>query len=566
MPSIPNHQTSFDDAPLEEQTVDNLLVNRANALSDADFLVDGASGRRFTYSEVNDAANRLANGLAASGIEQGDRVCTLHTEPITTTLVLFGCAKLGAVFSPVNPNFTGESLSYQLTDVDPAAVVLEASLSEQFNNVSDADGFDPTIVIDRNDDREGADTLDLGSSFDVVSLEAIRDANTAEPLVDCTWDDEAWVMYTSGTTGLPKGVILPHRWITANHAGQTSVLLDESDVTHCPFPLYHITGTSYLLCSTMISGGTVVLWEKFSGSSFWERVGNYGVTFTGLIDIMVPAALENMPSEGPVPSLSKLFMGPLPEDYADVATKMGVGLLHTLYGQTESGLSSTGIIQIADDLDGYDAVAGKSLSDVVESAEKFGWPVVSSDVTPSYMGSPSDDLYEVAILDENDEQLPPGEVGQLALRPKRPGVLFSRYFGKPDKTLEDIRNLWFHTGDYARQDDAGRYHFRGRMGSVIRRRGENIAPLQVEQIISQLSGIDHVAVFPLPAKSGGEDEVGAAVKLTSESTLDVDDIKKHVGEEGPDFMIPERIWIVEKFPRTDTNKIQKKELKDHLLK
>jgi crotonobetaine/carnitine-CoA ligase len=565
VPSISSHQTSFDDAPLAEQTVGNLLINRAKALPDNTFLIDGESGRQFTYSDVNDQANRIANGLAAIGINQGDRVCTLHSDPITTTLVLFGCAKRGAVFSPVNPNFTGESLNYQLTDVDPTAVVLEASLREQFDDANDAEGFDPTVVIDRNERSSSNEEFHSELSSDVVSFDQVRDASSAEPTVDCTWDDEAWIMYTSGTTGLPKGVILPHRWIAANHAGQTSLLLDETDVTHCPFPLFHITGTSYLLCSTMIAGGTVVLWEKFSGSRFWERVEDYGITFTGLIDIMVPAAVENMPEENPGQSLSKLLMGPLPEDYDGTAERMGVDILHTLYGQTESGLPSTGIIQIADELDESDDVAGKSPNDVVETVHAFGWPVVSSDVAPSYMGTPADDLYEAAILDDNDEHLPPGEVGELALRPKLPGILFSRYFGKPEKTLEDIRNLWFHTGDYARRDEAGNYYFLGRMGDVIRRRGENIAPLQVEQIISQLSGVDNVAVFPIPADLGEEDEVGAAIKMMSDANLDANAIKDHVGREAPDFMIPKRIWFVDDYPRTDTNKIRKNALKERLI-
>jgi crotonobetaine/carnitine-CoA ligase len=179
------------------------------------------------------------------------------------------------------------------------------------------------------------------------------------------------------------------------------------------------------------------------------------------------------------------------------------------------------------------------------------------------MGARRADIVELAILDDRDSERPPGEVGELAVRPKLPEVLLESYYEKPERTLEEFSNLWFHTGDMAYRDEDGNYYFVDRKGDVIRRRGENISTMQIQDAVNEHDAIVEAAAFPLPAEEeNGEDEIGLAATVDAGDRLSEAELRSFLEDRLPSFMHPDHMFFVDAIPTTETNKREKYKLRD----
>ncbi|WP_254529727.1 class I adenylate-forming enzyme family protein [Natrinema gelatinilyticum] len=551
----------LDDRPIEDVTIDSMIRDRADLIPESTALIYGPDDHHVTYGKLDDAANRIANGLCDLGVERGSNVSLMAAHPLQTLFGMFGINKAGGVYSPINFEYTGKTLSYQLNDTDPDVFILEDRYLDRVAAVRDDLETDPELVV-MDTDAERPKT-----PLETTPFDELREASAGDPDVDVSWDDTASIVYTSGTTGMPKGVVLPHRWIFANYIAPKRALLNDDDVVHTSLPLYHIGGVYADVVAGLQAGGTVALWDRFSPQAFWDRVDEYEATAATLISVMMPWLVNARESDSDRENtLSKVHMQPLPEEYEAIAERFGFDVVTVAFAQTETGSPIVGVVR-TNDLGGTPEAFRRGLGPkaVAERARELNLPVVDSVDEERYMGRVREDIVEAAVLDERGRELESGEVGELCIRPNRPGILLDRYHAKPVRTLEAAENLWFHTGDAAYRDEDGNFYYVDRLGDVIRRRGENISSMQIQDAVSSHEGVDAAAAFPIPAPEGGEDHIGLAVEPRQDADVSRAAIEDHLDGRLPEFMRPDETYVVDVIPTTETNKMRKFELREELL-
>ncbi|THE66331.1 acyl-CoA synthetase [Salinadaptatus halalkaliphilus] len=557
--------TDYDEGPLREQTMSTILENRATRFGSDPFVQYGPESRTISFRELDDTANSIANALGALGIETGDHVSVMVRDPLRTLFAMCGINTAGAVYSPINYDYSGEPLRYQLDDTDPSVLVVEDRYLERLAAIEDDLECSPRLVVYRSGEATVDEQPSIGPD-DATDFADMLTADTAPPDVSLSWDDEASIVYTSGTTGRPKGVVLPYRWIFANYAGKRTAFLSPEDTMHTSLPLYHVAGLYWDVTAALIAGASVSLWDRFSATDFWDRIDRYDATTVTLLSVMIPWLDDRSPSAADRHNtLNKVHMQPLPENYGELAQRYGFDFITVGFGQTECGGPFGALVHAArgDDATPPEYRRGLDTQDVIDAAERVGLPVVSEVPGDRYMGKPRTEIMEATVLDENDEQLPPGEVGELAVRPQLPGLILDRYLGKPEETVRAFRNLWFHTGDAVYRDEADNFYFVDRIGDVIRRRGENISSVQIQDAINSHDDVAQAAVFPVSAPEGGEDQIGAAVVV--ENDLSRGTLEAFLDDQLPSFMTPDRLQLVADLPTTETNKIEKYKLRERFL-
>lgn len=552
----------YDDEPFKDLSVPDVLERRADALGDAPFIHYGHEAYDVSFAELDAVANSIAHALRERGANRGQRVSVMFRDPLRTLFAMFGIQKTGAVFCPINFEYRGSVLSYQLNDTAPEILLIEDRYVDRLNFVEDDLDGDMSVIVY---DGGAEDAAELSPGFDSAgSFDDLLAAPETTPDVRVDWDDEASVIYTSGTTGRPKGAVISHRHLFLNTWHLSYVLLTPDDVTHLVLPMYHTAGLGTVLSSLAV-GARVSLWDRFSTSQFWDRVDQYGATHTSLFSVM-QSWLLGQEDASPDNTLDKVGMQPLSDNWRQITRQFGFDFVIVGFGQTESGNSTFGLIHAArnDHATPSDVRKGAAPEEVIARADELDIPVVEDVPGDRWMGKPLSYLKDLAVVDDRDEPLPPGEVGELVIRPTIPGTTLSRYLNKTDRTLEAMRNCWFHTEDAVYRDADGNYFFVDRMGDVIRRRGENISSIQIEDTVETLDSVAQAAAFPVPAEEGGEDEVGLAVKVVAGTTLSAAEIEEHLRPRLPEFMLPRYVTVRDEFPTTETGKVRKHELQDTL--
>lgn len=554
----------LDGADPKYLTLNEVLEHRAEENADDIYVTYGPHDRRVSYSELNKTANSIGRSLREMGIEQGDRVSVMMRNPLDTLFAFFGILKSGGVFSPINYDFKGRTLSYQINDTSPVLLLVEDEFVSRLNNITADLQTHPDVVVSHSngDSEEPLDT------FGHADFETLVSGSSTTPAVDVTWHDTAAINYTSGTTGDPKGVVLPHRWIIHNYTKLHWELQAPSDVTHTVLPLFHVAGLYNDTVSALIAGSSVVMWDKFSSETFWDRIDSYGATKTTLMSVMIDWLLNRPDApDDRENTLNKVLMVPLEEQAIAVSERFGFDIVHTVFGATESGFPMAGIVHAGSSGQGTPTEYKKGLSadDLISRAESLGIPVVEEVPAMGWVGTDWRDELTVDIVDEHDESLPTGDVGELVVRPELAEMLFKRYDGKPAATLDAWSNLWYHHGDALYRDEEGYFYFVDRMGSVIRRRGENISSEQVQNIVNSHEDVELTAAFPVPAEQGGEDEVAIAVEVSENAHLTEADLRSYLKDAMPSFMIPQFVMIKDEIPKTETNKMRKHELREEIL-
>jgi crotonobetaine/carnitine-CoA ligase len=536
------------------------------------FFYYGEENRHFSYDEFNKLANGIAHNLRAMGIAKGDRISLFLMNPLVTTLAMFGIWKIGAVYCPINFNYRGRLLSYQINDTSPKLLITEQARLPLLNHVAPDIKSLPVIIHEpeeREHDYDAAEAkVELDAKFQRYRFNKLLEGDRPNPGMTIHYWDTANIIYTSGTTGLAKGVVQSHRWIH-NYIYYYLKLMHTDDVVYNDLPLYHVGGAFANVVRAAWAGCAVAAWDKFSPFEFWKRIETSGASSAILLDVMIPWLL--IPEQTPDDrrnTLKQVHMQPLPEYHHDVAKRFGIDFVSVGYGQTESGAGFVGIIDEWGDEHGTpkELYKGYSKEEGKEIAERYGVPVIpgKAQIKKGFMGKPSV-LFEAAVLNENDEELGPGEHGQLALRSRLPHVIMNEYFNKPEATAKVFRNLWFHTGDGGYRDEDGIFYFVDRIGGFIRRRGENISSYQIEDIITSHPGVGVCAAFPIPADEGMEDDIVLyVVKVDRELTEG--GLRKWIGSEMPKFMWPRYIRFTDALPQTPTYKVEKYKLREQILK
>jgi crotonobetaine/carnitine-CoA ligase len=504
--------------PPHQRTLPALLERQAQLHGDKPLLRTGDLVR--SYRQVRDAAATVAGMLSREGVRAGDRVATLSGNRPELLDVILGCAWIGAVAVPLNVALRGDALRHALTDSGARILVVEPALLDVLAGLEAPDTLDELWLLP----GPAAATGPPGS-YAVRPLPGVGDP---VPAADVSPGDTAAILYTSGTTGVSKGVCCPHAqfyWWGVNVAEVLDIGPD--DVVYTVLPLFH-TNALTAFVQALMSGATFVLGPRFSASRFWTDAAAAGATVTYLLGAMVNILCGREPAEPDRAHRIRVALAPATPATLHHAFRQRFGVtLVEGYGSTETNMV-------------------------------IGAPAHQQ--RPGYMGRVLGG-FDALVVDEHDQPVPDGTPGELVARHREPFAFATGYFGMPDKTVEAWRNLWFHTGDRVVREADGWFRFLDRTKDAIRRRGENISSFEVEQAIGQHPAVQNVAVYAVPSEFA-EDEVMAALVLRPDRPLTPQELVAFLTPRLARFAIPRFIRFVPELPTTENGKVRKTGLRD----
>jgi acyl-CoA synthetase (AMP-forming)/AMP-acid ligase II len=505
----------------EIRNVKDLVESRAADLGEAPLV--HYDDEAYSYAEVNRQANAVADSLAADGVEQGDNVCAfLHNSPEYLAL-WFGVNKLGATLVPVNVSLKADGLSYLVNDSDAEHVVLEGETRENYETArDDLDAVSREYLLDG----------DGGSGYEPFADLLAGDGAT-NPDVSVEPDDPACIIYTSGTTGLPKGVMLPHfSYINTGWEFVDHVDLTTEDRPFTTLPLFHCNAQQLTTMGTMLAETDFALMRWFSASNFWDQIRRYEGTLFHYIGTMIQVLYNQ--DERP--------------DDADHDVRLGIG-----------AAAPQDIIPAFEERFGLELLEGYGQTELATAATSVR-PGESHKSAEGKIGEVWDHL-ELRIVDEHDDPVPQGEEGEIVARPTRPNTVMLGYYGKPEKTVETWKNLWLHTGDLGKVDEDGELRFVDRMAFFIRRRGENVSSYEVENAVASHDAVEESAAIGVPSELGEED-IKIVVRTKPGRSVEPLELVKHCEARLAYFKVPRYVEFTDSFPKTETERIRKNELKE----
>jgi carnitine-CoA ligase len=483
-----------------------------------------------TYAEMRSRAVSSANMLAASGIEPGDRVAIYMSTSAEWIDAWFGAAYLGAVAVPVNAAYRGDFLANQLSDSQTKAVAVDASLADRLLAVAADIPSLRTIFVRPDGDAAAGDLPGAPGGITVHPIDRLREGDTGDVAAGAgaAWNRPGAIFYTSGTTGRSKGALVTQHYLLS--AAQTMVdcwQLQPGETVYGPLPLFHLSAIGTVL-GPMLAGGTGVLEKVFSVTSTWDQVRRYdaaGIALAGALVVM----LWNLPPDERDKDLPIRFLSaaPVPKEiYHDIEERYGCRIV-TVYGTTE--------------------------------AFPLAYAGVAVDNPPGASGRANPD-FEVKIFDDEDNEVPAGTVGEIVCRPRRPHTMFEGYDGRSEATLEQMRNLWFHTGDLGRFDDDGNFTYVDRKKDAMRRRGENISSFEVEQALLRHPVVAEIAAIGVPSELG-EDDVMVCVVAKPGEALEIIPFMDFCRERLPYFAVPRYVEVCAELPKNAVGRVLKHELR-----
>lgn len=503
-------------------TIPAQLALQAERRPDHPFLRRGEVTR--TFAETRTRVERLAGGLRDLGVARGRTVATLIPNGVDAVEVWFAIARIGAIQVPLNPEHRGATLESMV--VRSGADVLVATafhVDELARATPGALAAFTTIVL------AGAALPETPVTQRLVPLGDVA-ASTADagPLPGPR--TPYGIMYTSGTTGVSKGVVVSHHYgVWAGHQLAAIGRLTQDDVMYCCLPLFHQGGQADCILPALALGGTVAIADRFSASRWWPEIEACGATVFVGFAAMLTVLFKRPPEPGDAHGPMRLgIVGHvLPEMQRPFEERFGLRLLN-VYGMTET--------------------------------EHAIFPADWDATPPGSMGVADTEHFDVALLDADDEPVPDDVPGEICVRPRRPHIMMDGYWDMPEETLRACRNLWFHTGDLARRDAAGYLWFVDRLKESIRRRGENISSTEVEHVLCEHPGVAEAAVVAVPSELGEDDVMAFVVPRTDDLTAE--DLVTFSADHMAYFMIPRYVELVTDLPKTSTNKVAKGELKE----
>ena len=489
----------------------------------------------YTYAETLDIAERVGSGMLAAGATLGDRVLIMIPNCSAYIFAWLGSSISGLVEVPINTAYRGAFLAHQVSTTTPSIAVISPEYVERIHDVSESfETVKHFFLVGDDDEIEKA----LPALHEMnKSASSWKDllSSAKVPLPNVKHSDLGSIFFTSGTTGLSKGVMMPHAHMYL-FADETVSLtrLTENDVYMSCGPLFH--GNSQFLAAypALIAGSRYVLQERFSASEWINQIRSCKATVTNFIGVMMDFVWQQEPTpEDADNDLRCIFAAPtassILEEYKH---RFGIEAFVEVFGLTETCMPILTPY-------GIDRPAGAA-------------------------GLLNKEWFDIRLVDpETDEEVNVGEVGELVVRANYPFTSCQGYFDMPEKTVEAFRNLWFHTGDGLRRDEDGWYYFVDRLKDALRRRGENISSYEVEQALSTHPSIAEVAAIGVPAdQEAGEDEVMVFIVPEEGFQISPDDIWEYSQKQLPDFAIPRYIHFLQELPKTPSEKIRKIELRE----
>lgn len=481
------------------------------------------SGSQVTYAELLELAERRAAGLAALGVGQGDRVLLLMDNSIDLVVSWFATNLLGAVQVGTNTACRGTSLVHIANNSGAEVAIIDAKYADAVAAVA------AELTLLRAVAVRGESVELPWATIALVDLDA-SDADLPE--VQVSYRDPAAILYTSGTTGPAKGVVVPHAHMhtfAAHVVDQLQITAD--DVYYVCLPLFHANAQFMQVLPCLMTGAEIVIAEVFSASGWLEDLRACEATVTSLLGVMAQYIFNRPASAVDTDHrVRRMFTLPLPSVIAEDFEQRFATTCIEAYGMTEICLPLY-------------RPAGEPLR-------------------PGSCGKALDEWFEVAIVDpDTDEPMPDGEVGEIVVRPRYPYTTFLEYHSMPDRTVEAWRNLWFHTGDAAYRDADGYYFFMDRLNDRIRRKGENVTAYDIEVALAELPEIVESAVIAKPAAEGEDDIKAYLVVSPDAGSPDHVAILQHCVKRLPYFAVPRYLEFITELPKTPTGKVLKRTLR-----
>ncbi len=487
-------------------TLTQLLEDAAGRHGRAPFLRNRQG--ETSYAELLALSCGYARSLAEQGVSAGDAVALLMDNSTEQVALWFALNRMGALHAPLNTALSGPRLLHALAVAAPRVVIA-----------------DPHLAAPVRDAVEGMDGVRLLEPGDLAPAAGSGEPCPAPAPVDEL--DTATLLFTSGTTGPSKACALSHRYLVRQGQLHADALgLHSGDVLYSPFPLFHIDAATLTVVAALSVGGTAAVGQRFSASGFWDEIRAYDATVFNFMGATLSILWKRPPSPRDRDHRLRLGWGvPIPHWWRGFEQRFGVPL-RQVYGLTDAGVPV------------YDPVTGPR--------------------KPGAAGRVLD-AFEIRITDRDGAGVPAGTAGEIVVRGREEGLVMNGYHGMPEATAQTVVDGWVRTGDLGVLDDDGYLTFLGRLTDSIRRRGENISAFEVEQIVAAFPDVQEVAAIGVPSELTEEDVMVVVVPRAG-ATLDPAALSRHCRANGPAYLAPRYIEIVEQLPKTPTQKVEKFQL------
>ncbi|MDX6008149.1 AMP-binding protein [Cupriavidus necator] len=504
------------------------LARAVEEAGDKPFIECG--GKSMTFREFDRASTRLAHSLAALGVSAGHSVVTFMESSLDVYLCWFAINKLGAIWCPVNTAYRKTFLRHQVDDSLAALAICDAELVDRFHEIDDQLPIMKLILV-RGDVPEQECAIPMRSLDDYRGADDTPIPLTAKP------SDLSCLIYTSGTTGLSKGCMIPYASLY-NVGIQTleAIPVESRDILWTCLPLFHMSAISSVTQAALQMQVRLSICPQFSVSGFWEEIERSGAAHALLMGSIFPLVAKAPDTEamkrchGQLRSITGV---PITPEIGKIwKERFGVGYLNSYgYGQSE----------------------GAKLAHLV-----YGEPLPP----PLSSGHIAHDDYEVIIADENDNPLLAGTPGEILFRPRKPHIMFSGYWRRPEDSAKVWRNLWMHTGDIGKIDEDGWFYFLDRKKDYIRSRGENISSFEVEATYMTHPAIAEVAFHGVILEEGGEEQIKVTAVIRDGHSLAHEALCRWSMESLPYFAVPRFYEFRDALPKTPTGRVQKYKLRE----
>lgn len=492
------------------------------------FVTDAGTGREYTYNGVGVLVDAVAAALADTGCRPGEVVAWIASPSIEAIAMWFGIARAGALDVSLGNALKGALLSQLMKDSQPRTIVVSADLLDSLYSfeTDDLESVRAIICV-----GEATTTLPHAiNGVQVVTADlSVADTSTRRHAKDSTVTEVSTLMYTSGTTGPSRAVMMSHHhlfFIGASFVEQFDI--DEESVLFHYSPFNHLTGRQLVLAA-ILANCRLVMTSGFSPATFWTDINSSGCTHVVMVGSAVPILLNDSQCTE-VPTLTHVWAVPaMPAAHKEIATRYGV-TVYVPYGATEIGIVTM--------------------------------PRPGAVAPPDNCGQVSE-FFEIAVLDSHDAVLPWGSLGEIAVRPRMGHTIFSGYWQSPEATNEACRNLWYHTRDFGSLTADGFLIFADRKEGFLRSRGENVSSAEVERIVESLTDISECAVIGRESEEGDSDLVAVLVAARG-AQLDPLKLLRELAALLPHYMVPTVFWVTGALPRTRTGKVEKYQLRQQL--
>jgi fatty-acyl-CoA synthase len=479
-------------------------------------------GEEISYSRLFKQTSALAYWLEKRGLTRGDRLAVYMTNSPFFLLLFLACAKSGIIFVPINFRLTPQELTHIIENAEPKVLFFSPELEEKVASLHEK--F-PKLEIYVFSPRS------KNTSFHTLTLADLPEAPEQEKTVDP--EDPQVIMYTSGTTGFPKGAILPYRKTFFNVMNASFFLeLNFQDVMIIFLPLFHSGGLFIGAAPMLYWGGTIVLEPKFKIDESIERISTYGITKFVAVPTIYKRILEDIDrSHQHLKLLTMRLIGGERVDHELISSYYRLGLpLRQIFGQTETSILLWGDEELTHNF-----------------RDSVGYPVFHS---------------EVKLVDKKSQAVPPGEVGEIVVRGP---ILMKGYWRDTKQTADVLRKGWLHTGDLARQDEEGRFYIVGRKKDVYVSGGENVYPAEVERVLKAHPAILEAAVIGVSDERWGEVGMAFIVKR-QKGNLTEKGIIRFCSDKLAKYKVPKYVSFVSILPKTSLGKTKKYLLKEQFVK